>query len=184
MNVIISSIGEILDNGKAQSLWPIAFQTSCCALELQHAVFGDYGFEKAASGIFENFPKHADLLIVSGAVSVKALPRLINIYNKMSKPSYIIAMGDCACNGGMFFDSYSQTKGIESVLPVDICLKGCPPKPKELIDALKKLQNNIKNKSSKNDKKSQKKDVESFLAKAKDVKSTNKEALEELELCK
>lgn len=179
MNVIISSIKEILDFGKAKSLWPLAFKTSCCGIELQQAIFGDYGFEKFTSGNLECSPKHADLLIIAGTVSVKALPQLINIYNKMPKPCYIITVGDCALNGGQFSGSYSGTNGVESVLPVDICLKGCPPKPEDLIEALKKLQEQIKNRHKEDIKDGEKEDLEPVLNVSDSVESPNKEALEE-----
>lgn len=148
MNVIVSSVNKILNFGKANSLWPLTFATSCCGIEMMHTAFADFDIARFGSEVFRGSPRQADLLICAGTVTVKMAPCLINLYNQMAEPKYIIAMGACACSGGMFSDSYGVIQGIDSILPVDIYLPGCPPKPEALINALIKLQNGIKNEDS------------------------------------
>lgn len=147
MNVIVSSLDKILNFGKANSLWPLTFATSCCGIEMMHAALADFDLARFGSEVFRGSPRQADLLICAGIITVKMAPCLINLYNQMAEPKYVIAMGACACSGGMFSDSYSVIQGIDRVLPVDIYLPGCPPKPEALIDALIKLQKSIKNES-------------------------------------
>lgn len=178
MNVIISSVKEILDFGKANSLRAIAFGTSCCAEELQQALYGDFHFEEFNSHIFTNNPKEANLLICAGPINVKMASCLKNIYNKMSKPSYVIAMGVCACSGGMFSDSYTGIQGIDKILPVDIYLPGCPPKPEALFDAIKKLQNSIITEKQTTEKEGVKADLTTIFDDTKHVESPNTKDLE------
>lgn len=147
MNIIVSSIDFILNYGKANSLWPLTFASSCCGIEMMHAALADYDLARFGSEVFRASPRQADLLICAGTITVKMAPCLIKLYNQMPKPAYVIAMGACASSGGMFSDSYSVIQGIDSILPVDIYLPGCPPKPEALIDALLKLKNDIKNES-------------------------------------
>lgn len=147
MNVIVSSIDHILNFGKAHSLWPLTFATSCCGIEMMHATLADFDIARFGSEVFRGSPRQADLLICAGTITAKMAPCLVKLYNQMPEPKYVIAMGACATSGGMFSDSYSVIQGIDSILPVDIYLPGCPPKPEALLDALIKLQNRIKNES-------------------------------------
>lgn len=145
MNVIISSIDKILNFGKANSLWPLAFGSSCCGAELLQTAFSGYDSGVLNPEIFTNSPQQADLLICTGVITAKAAPELTKLYQQMPEPKYVIAMGSCAISGGMFYDSNNGIQGVDSILPVDIYLPGCPPKPEALIDALTKLKNGIKN---------------------------------------
>ena len=147
MNVIVSTIDRILNFGKANSLWPLTFATSCCGIEMMHAAFADFDIARFGSEVFRGSPRQADLLICAGTITVKMAPCLINLYNQMAEPKYVIAMGACACSGGMFSGSYTVIQGIDSILPVDVYLPGCPPKPEALIDALIKLQKGVQNES-------------------------------------
>lgn len=147
MNVIVSSVDKILNFGKANSLWPLTFATSCCEIELIHTALADFDIARFGSEVFRGSPRQADLLICAGTITAKMAPCLINLYNQMAEPKYVIAMGACTCSGGMFSDSYNVIQGIDRILPVDIYLPGCPPKPEALIDALIKLQKGIKNES-------------------------------------
>lgn len=144
MNVIVSSIDHFLNFGKANSLWPLTFATSCCGIEMMHAAFADYDLARFGSEVFRSSPRQADLLICAGTITAKMAPVLKKLYLQMPEPKYVIAMGACATSGGMFYDSYSVIQGIDSIIPVDIYLPGCPPKPEALIDALIKLKNEIK----------------------------------------
>ncbi len=143
MNVIISTIDRILNFGKANSLQGLLFGSSCCSAELSQRAFSDYDFSSYGLEISNVSPKEADLLICTGVITAKMAPKLQEIYQQMPEPKYIIAFGSCAVSGGSFYNSYNVIQGIDKVLPVDIYLPGCPPKPEELIEAVAKLKKGI-----------------------------------------
>ena len=145
MNIIVSSVDYILNWGRANSLWPLTFATSCCGIEMMHATMSKCDLARFGSEVFRATPRQADLLICAGTITHKMAPVLLKLYKQMPEPKYVIAMGACACGGGMFAqDSYSVVKGIDKIIPVDIYLPMCPPKPEALVDAIMKLQKNIK----------------------------------------
>ena len=145
MNVIVTSIDYILNWSRANSLWPLTFATSCCGIEMMQTVASNNDIARFGSEIFRGSPRQADLLICAGTITHKMAPALLRLYEQMPEPKYVIAMGACTCGGGMFTEtSYSVVKGIDKIIPVDIYLPMCPPKPESLIDAIVKLQNNIK----------------------------------------
>lgn len=147
MNVIVSCIDYILNWGRANSLWPLTFATSCCGIEMMQTSAADFDIARFGSEVFRASPRQADLLICAGTITHKMAPALLKLYQQMPEPKYVIAMGACTCGGGMFTDSYSVVKGVDKIIPVDIYLPMCPPKPEALLDALIKLQNNIKKES-------------------------------------
>lgn len=148
MNIIVSSIDFILNWGRANSLWPLTFATSCCGIEMMQASAANYDIARYGSEVFRGSPRQADLLICAGTITHKMAPALLKLYKQMPEPKYVIAMGACACGGGMFAqDSYSVVKGIDKIIPVDIYLPMCPPRPEALFDAILKLQKNIKKES-------------------------------------
>lgn len=147
MNVIVSCIDYILNWGRANSLWPLTFATSCCGIEMMQTSAADYDIARFGSEVFRASPRQADLLICAGTITHKMAPALLKLYQQMPEPKYVIAMGACTCGGGMFTDSYSVVNGVDKIIPVDIYLPMCPPKPEALLDALIKLQNNIKKES-------------------------------------
>ena len=148
MNVIVTSIDYILNWSRANSLWPLSFATSCCGIEMMQTVASNNDIARFGSEIFRGSPRQADLLICAGTITHKMAPVLLRLYEQMPEPKYVIAMGACTCGGGMFAEtSYSVVKGIDKIIPVDIYLPMCPPKPESLIDAIKKLQKNIKKES-------------------------------------
>lgn len=145
MNVIVSSVDFILNWGRANSLWPFTFATSCCGIEMMQTSASNFDIARFGSEVFRATPRQADLLICAGTITHKMAPALLKLYSQMAEPKYVIAMGACACGGGMFAeDSYSVVKGIDKIIPVDIYLPMCPPKPEALLDAIRKLQKNIK----------------------------------------
>ena len=152
MNFFVTSIDWILNNSRANSLWPLTFATSCCGIEMMHTVASDNDIARFGSEVFRGSPRQADLLICAGTITHKMAPVLLRLYEQMAEPKYVIAMGACTCGGGMFCDnSYSVIRGIDKIIPVDIYLPECPPKPEALIDAVRKLQQKIiKNESIKN----------------------------------
>lgn len=146
MNIIITSIDYILNWSRANSLWPLTFATSCCGIEMMQTVASNNDIARFGSEVFRGSPRQADLLICAGTITHKMAPALLRLYEQMPEPKYVIAMGACTCGGGMFAEtSYSVVKGIDKIIPVDIYLPMCPPKPEALIDAIRKLQENIKN---------------------------------------
>lgn len=148
MNIVITSIDYILNWSRANSLWPLTFATSCCGIEMMQTVASNNDIARFGSEVFRGSPRQADLLICAGTITHKMAPALLRLYEQMPEPKYVIAMGACTCGGGMFAEtSYSVVKGIDKIIPVDIYLPMCPPKPESLIDAIRKLQDNIKKES-------------------------------------
>ena len=148
MSIIVSSIDYILNNARANSLWPLTFATSCCGIEMMQTVASDNDIARFGSEVFRGSPRQADLLICAGTITHKMAPVLLRLYEQMPEPKYVIAMGACTCGGGMFADtSYSVINGIDKIIPVDIYLPMCPPRPEALLDALRKLQKKIKKES-------------------------------------
>ena len=148
MNVIVTSIDKLLNWSRANSLWPLTFATSCCGIEMMQTVASNNDIARFGSEIFRGSPRQADLLICAGTITHKMAPALLRLYEQMAEPKYVIAMGACTCGGGMFAEtSYSVIKGIDKIIPVDIYLPMCPPKPEALIDAIKSLQGKIKKES-------------------------------------
>ena len=148
MNIIVSTVDYILNWSRANSLWPFTFATSCCGIELMQTTASDNDIARFGSEVFRNSPRQADLLICAGTITHKMAPVLLKLYQQMAEPKYVIAMGASACGGGMFADdNYAVVKGIDKIIPVDVYLPMCPPRPEALIDAIRKLQNNIKKES-------------------------------------
>lgn len=148
MNIIVSSIDFVLNWGRSNSVWPFTFATSCCGIEMMQTSASNYDIARFGSEVFRATPRQADLLICAGTITHKMAPALLKLYMQMPEPKYVIAMGACACGGGMFAeDSYSVVKGIDKIIPVDIYLPMCPPKPEALLDAITKLQKNIRKES-------------------------------------
>jgi len=144
MGFFVTSIDWVLNNARANSLWPLTFATSCCGIEMMHTVASDNDIARFGSEVFRGSPRQADLLICAGTITHKMAPVLLRLYEQMAEPKYVIAMGACTCGGGMFCDySYSVIRGIDKIIPVDIYLPMCPPKPEALIDAIRKLQQKI-----------------------------------------
>lgn len=148
MNFVVTSIDTVLNWSRANSLWPLTFATSCCGIEMMQTVASDNDIARFGSEVFRGSPRQADLLICAGTITHKMAPVLLRLYEQMPEPKYVIAMGACTCGGGMFAEtSYSVVNGIDKIIPVDIYLPMCPPRPEALIDAVIKLQNKIKKES-------------------------------------
>ena len=134
----------LINWGRMCALWPVHVETACCSVEFG-AVHGPR-FDIERFGILEAFGslRQCDLLIVFGTVTRKMAPRLKMVYEQMPEPKYVIAMGACAINGGLYFDSYNVLPGIEEIMPVDVFVPGCPPRPEAVIQAIMLLQDKIK----------------------------------------
>lgn len=144
MNVIISSIDFIYNWARSNSVWPMTFATSCCGIEMMQTSAANFDIARFGSEVFRATPRQADLLICAGTITHKMAPALLKLYQQMPEPKYVIAMGACTCGGGMFTDSYAVVNGIEKIIPVDIYLPMCPPKPEALLDSIIKLQKKIR----------------------------------------
>lgn len=144
MNIIISSIDFVYNWARSNSLWPLTFATSCCGIEMMQTSAANFDIARFGSEVFRATPRQADLLICAGTITHKMAPALLKLYQQMPEPKYVIAMGACTCGGGMFTDSYAVVNGIEKIIPVDIYLPMCPPKPEALLDSIIKLQKKIK----------------------------------------
>ncbi len=140
-NVITTSLDKLVNWSRSRSLWPMTFGLACCAIEMMAA--GAARFDLDRLGIlFRASPRQSDCIIIAGTVTKKMLPVIKVVYEQMPEPKYVIAMGACACSGGIF-DTYSTVQGIDEALPVDVYIPGCPPRPEGLIYGIGKLQEKI-----------------------------------------
>ena len=137
---------DLIKWGRSNSLWPLQFGLACCAMELMDFGAARIDAERKGYLLFRGTPRQCDVMIVAGWVTKSVVPRVKRLYEQMSKPSYVIAFGECATAGGPWWESYNIIKGIDQVIPVDIYVAGCPPKPENLFSALMKLQDKIRGK--------------------------------------
>jgi len=150
MGIIVTTIDYVLNWGRSNSIWPLTFATSCCGIEMICSTTSSFDIARFGSEVFRASPRQADLLICAGTITHKMAPVLLRLYQQMPEPKYVIAMGACTCGGGMFStpeDSYAVVRGIDKILPVDIFIPMCPPKPEALFDGIIKLQKNIRKES-------------------------------------
>ncbi|HSW62426.1 MAG TPA: NADH-quinone oxidoreductase subunit B family protein [Dissulfurispiraceae bacterium] len=141
-NTVITSVDKIVNWGRASSLWPMTFGLACCAIEMMAAGAAHLDLDRFGI-IFRASPRQSDCMIVAGTVTMKMAPVVRKVYDQMPEPRYVIAMGSCACSGGIF-KTYSTVQGVDTFLPVDVYIPGCPPRPEALIDGLLKLQKLIR----------------------------------------
>src|SRR5882762_3142478 len=140
--ILLASVEGLVNWTRKSSLWPVTFGLACCAIEMM--TFGAPRYDAARFGmeVFRGSPRQADLMIVAGRVSQKMAPVLRQVYDQMPNPKWVISMGVCASSGGMF-NNYAIVQGVDHIVPVDIYLPGCPPRPEMLLDAILKLHEKI-----------------------------------------
>ncbi|MGH7143597.1 MAG: NADH-quinone oxidoreductase subunit B [Planctomycetota bacterium] len=137
-----TKLQELLKWGRKNSLWPMPFGTACCAIEMMAALSSKYDMSRFGAEVIRFSPRQSDLMIVSGRISIKMMPVLIEIYNQMPEPKWAISMGACASTGGVF-NTYTLVQGVDQFIPIDVYIPGCPPRPESLIDALLLIQKRI-----------------------------------------
>ncbi|HHI01966.1 MAG TPA: NADH-quinone oxidoreductase subunit B [candidate division Zixibacteria bacterium] len=142
--IITTSLNYIFSQSQASSLWYLLFGTACCAIELMATGASRYDFDRFGM-IFRASPRQSDLIIAAGTITKKMAPRLKLLYDQMAEPRYVIAMGGCTIGGGPFYyDSYAVEKGIDHIVPVDVYIPGCPPRPESLFEGCLTLQKKVK----------------------------------------
>ena len=138
-----TKLSEVVGLARANSLWPLPFATSCCGIEFMATMGSNYDLARFGSERLSFSPRQADLLMVMGTISKKMGPVLRQVYEQMSEPRWVLSVGACASSGGIF-DTYSVLQGIDKVIPVDVYVPGCPPRPEQIIEGIMKIQEMVK----------------------------------------
>jgi NADH-quinone oxidoreductase subunit B len=140
--IITTTLEKVANWARKSSLWPATFGLACCAIEMMASAMPRYDLARFGAEVFRASPRQADLMIVAGTVTNKMAPVVRRIYDQMTEPKWVIAMGACASTGGIF-QSYAVLQGVDRIIPVDVYLPGCPPKPEALIHAIMQIQKKI-----------------------------------------
>lgn len=141
--IFTTTLEELYNWGRKNSVWPLGFGLACCAIEMIATSMSRWDLARFGAEVFRPSPRQADLMIVAGTVTKKMAPQVVRLYNQMPEPKYVIAMGACAISGGPFKQGYNVLKGIDRYLPVDVHIPGCPPRPEALLHAFILLQRKI-----------------------------------------
>lgn len=149
-NFVVTTLDSVINWGRSNSLWPLYFGTSCCAIEMMQTGAAKHDFSRFGFEVARASARQADLIIIAGTIVNKMGPVLRRLYDQMPEPKYVIAMGACATSGGPFYyNSYSVIKGADHVIPVDVYVPGCPPRPEALLEGMIMLQEKIKKENMK-----------------------------------
>jgi NADH-quinone oxidoreductase subunit B len=143
-NIVLGKLDDLIDWGRSNSLWPLTFATSCCGIEFMSVGAARFDFARFGFEVTRNSPRQADCIVVAGTIVHKMAPILKRLYDQMAEPKYVIAMGSCAISGGPFCKSYHVVNGIDEIIPVDVFVPGCPPKPEALLYGFMQLQRKVK----------------------------------------
>jgi NADH-quinone oxidoreductase subunit B len=138
-DLVVTRADAVINWIRSNSMWPMPMGLACCAIELMASAASRFDIARFGSEVFRFSPRQSDVMIVSGTVTYKMAPHVRRIYDQMAEPKWVIAMGACASSGGMY-RSYATLQGVDRIVPVDVYISGCPPRPEALLDALIKLQ--------------------------------------------
>ncbi len=142
-NILVTSVDVVVNWARRSSLWPVNFGLACCAFEMIATAASRFDIARFGMEIFRASPRQADLMIVAGTLTWKMAPQLKRIYDQMAEPKWVLAMGACAISGGIFTGSYSVVPGVNYIVPVDVYVPGCPPRPEALLYGIRMLHNKI-----------------------------------------
>src|SRR5216684_4130208 len=142
-NIVFTSVTNLINWARSRSPWPLGYGLACCAIEMIATGASTHDIARFGAEVFRSSPRQADVMIVAGTVTHKMAPRLRRLYEQMPEPKWVIAMGNCASSGGEFWDSYATLQGVDTVVPVDVYVPGCPPRPEALIEGILRLREKI-----------------------------------------
>lgn len=143
-NVLVGKLDELINWGRSNSLWSLTFATSCCGIEFMAVGAARYDFARFGFEVTRNSPRQADLIMVAGTITHKMAPVLKRLYDQMAEPKYVVAVGGCAISGGPFKGSYHVLNGVDKIIPVDVYIPGCPPRPEAMLYGMMQLQRKVK----------------------------------------
>lgn len=146
-NVLVTTLDKVYNWSRRSSMWPLLFGLACCAIEMIATAASRFDLARFGMEVMRPSPRQSDLMIVSGTVTKKMVPAIVRIYNQMAEPRYVLAMGACATGGGPFKEGYNVVSGIDTYIPVDVYVPGCPPTPEALIYGLLKLHEKVERQS-------------------------------------
>ena len=143
-NVWMGCMDDLINWGRSNSLWPLTFATSCCGIEFMAVGAARYDFARFGFEVARASPRQADMIMVAGTITHKMAPVLKRLYDQMADPKYVVAVGGCAISGGPFKKSYHVLNGVDKILPVDVYIPGCPPRPEALLYGMMQVQRKVK----------------------------------------
>lgn len=143
-NVLVGKLDDLINWGRSNSLWSLTFATSCCGIEFMAVGAARYDFARFGFEVTRNSPRQADLIMVAGTITHKMAPVLKRLYDQMAEPKYVVAVGGCAISGGPFKGSYHVLNGVDKIIPVDVYIPGCPPRPEAMLYGMMQLQRKVK----------------------------------------